>query len=223
MGTAASAVDFLKYRALQRPLALSPGEVVLCQRTNGAWAHARVHRYAQPSSSTAGEGRGSGTVTLHVGAHARKVFDLSKRRHLARIMVRKSRRDDESDGGSDGDASNNASDDAGSGGAESFGGPAGASKDGSARAPASAPASAAARPPGGCARVAQREPSVFTFEHAASHGSGHGSGSGGGGGKAGGGKGGVPPLSPSSSRFAASLRQMEKQEESIAAATLRHW
>ena len=217
MGTAASAADFREYCALQRPLALSPGEAVLCQRTNGAWAHARVHRYAQLSSSTAGEGRGGGTVTLHVGAHARKVLDLSKPRHLARIMVRKSH-DDESDGGSDGDASNDASNDAsdyaGSGGVESFSGPAGASKDG----PVIVPARAAARPAGGYARVAQCEPSVFTFDRTASNDSGHalsgGGGSAGGGGKADGG---------SSSRFTASLRQMENQEESIAAATLRHW
>ena len=77
------------FAALPKPLAFSPGEDVLCQRSNGAWVHATVFRVAERSGG--GGGSSSSVVTLQVTRDTRKELSLGDPSQLARIRAPKHR------------------------------------------------------------------------------------------------------------------------------------
>mmetsp|Transcript_127 Transcript_127/g.132 ORF Transcript_127/g.132 Transcript_127/m.132 type:complete len:584 (+) Transcript_127:78-1829(+) len=80
VGSIATPHAVAAFSPLRFPEALEKGDPVLCQRSSGEWCHSRVHSYdAWPSEG--------GTLTLQVDKYRRKVLDLSKRRHLSRVLV----------------------------------------------------------------------------------------------------------------------------------------
>ena len=79
VGTTAAAAALSVFVPMPHPMRFEKSDKVLCQRSNGEWTHAKVHSF-EPWPP---EG---GTLTLQVDKYRRKVLDLSKRRHLERVL-----------------------------------------------------------------------------------------------------------------------------------------